>query len=185
MRKEKEFSEEYERRDDSYETMIPKTDQYGAETARPDPEKHNHNIDKLQESIHKSATSTSEIDIDQHIQGNPSNQYMPGVQRELKTNAYEQTIGRVRGDLSAAERAFSKLIHNKVIEPFSEAGARSVARPSGILGGGIAALIGSSAVLYMAKYYGFRYNFTVFFLLLGLGFLAGLIAELGLRFIKK
>lgn len=103
----------------------------------------------------------------------------------LKQQSYTQTLGRIRQRLTAPEKAFSRLSHNKTVDTVSSGLAKTVARPSGILGGGIFALLGSSIVLYMAKKYGFEYNFSLFFLLLGGGFLTGIVIELITKAISK
>lgn len=101
-----------------------------------------------------------------------------GVHKALKIDAYHKVLGSAQKRLSAPDRAFSKLIHNKTIEAVSDVTAKTVARPSGLLGGGIAALIGSAWITYVATNAGFRYNYTVFFMLLGAGFLVGICLEL-------
>src|SRR5690606_18536819 len=120
---------------------------------------HDHSLDKIHESIHKEALSAKEITVGEHRQD--ADQPIFGVQKELKADAYNRTLQKVRGHLNAPERAFSKVMHHKVVESMSDVSSKTVARPSGILGGGIAALAGSGVVLYMAKHYGFQYNFTV------------------------
>lgn len=139
-------------------------------------QEHNHSIDKIQESIHREAISSKDIQIEEPLRDGP--RPMLGMQQELKSDAYKKTLYKVRGQLSPTERSLSKLFHHRSLEPINELGSRTIARPSGILGGGIAALIGSSVVLYMSKHYGFQYNFTTFILLLAGGFSAGLLVEL-------
>jgi ABC-type nickel/cobalt efflux system permease component RcnA len=107
------------------------------------------------------------------------------ITKAAKKAAYRKTLSHVRQQLPQHERTFSKVIHQPVIERVSEIGAKTVARPSAILSGGICALIGSSIVFYMAKHYGFRYNFFVFILLLGIGFALGLFIELLWKGSKK
>lgn len=159
------------------------------ETLKPNietvPEEHNHTIDKLQESIHEVALSADELSVDQHSHGNAPDQPILGVQRELKRDAYTKTMRKVRSNLSPVERSFSNIIHHKALEPISEVGAKTIARPSAILGGGLTALIGSTVVLYLAKRYGFQYNLSIFFILLGAGFLVGLLTEWGLYLLKR
>lgn len=142
-----------------------------AETAE-----HDHNLDKIHESIHKEALSAKEITVGEL--GEDKSQPTLGVQKELKADAYNRTIRKIRSRLNPAERSLSKVVHNRVVEPVSEISSKTVARPSGILGGGVAALVGSGVVLYMAKHYGFQYNFTLFLLLLAAGFAAGIAIEL-------
>jgi hypothetical protein len=139
-------------------------------------ESHDHSIDKIKASIHKEAVSAREVTVGEHRQD--SNAPLVGMQRELKAEAYDKTIQRVRNHLNPVERNLSKVIHHPVVEPISELSSKTLARPSGILGGGIAALVGSGAVLYMAKHYGFRYNLTTFLVLLVGGFACGTLVEL-------
>ncbi len=174
-----------EQLEDIHETTEIHHDRLRSEVEASSAEEHNHNIDKLQESIHETALSVDEVAIEGHDDITSKAQPVLGIHRELKSDAYNKTISKVRSNLAPLERSFSKLIHHKMLEPISEAGSKTVARPSGILGGGIVALIGSTVVLYMAKRYGFQYNLSIFFILLGAGFIAGLLAELGAHFLKR
>lgn len=99
------------------------------------------------------------------------------ITQQTKELAYKKTIHRAQKHLSKTERTFSKVVHQPVVERASDLGAKTVARPFGLLVGGFCALLGSSFVLYMSKHYGFRYNFFVFLLFLGGGFIIGLLLE--------
>lgn len=101
--------------------------------------------------------------------------------RELKQQAFKRTLTRVRHHLKPAERSFSKFIHQSTVDKVSTVGAQTVARPSGILGGGIFAFVGSAIVLYLARTYGFSYNLFIFIILFVGGFALGTLIELGLR----
>lgn len=147
-------------------------------------EAHNHNIDKLQESIHEAALSSEEVDIEQPDTRDQS-QPPVGLQRELKRDAYTKTLRKVQGQLAPIERTLSKVIHHRAIEPISEVGSKTIGRPSGVLGGGITALLGSTTVLIMAKYYGFEYKLSLFFILLGLGFFVGISIELAVYLLRR
>ena len=107
------------------------------------------------------------------------------VNHELKSIALQRTLSRVRRHLSAPNRVLSKVIHQPAIQAASEAGAKTVARPSGLLFGSFTALLGSSLVLYMAKHYGFRYNYLLVFALFIAGFAVGLILEFGWWLIRR
>jgi len=140
------------------------------------PEKHNHSIDKLKQSIHQEAKSTREFSIENRH--DTDSQPVLGVQRELKANAYKRTLHKVQTHLRPTEQTFSKFIHRPKIEAVSEMSSKTIARPSGLLGGGILALIGSGILLYMSKHNGFRYNFTLFLLLFVSGFIVGALFEI-------
>jgi len=99
------------------------------------------------------------------------------VNRELKKITLRRELQQVRRKLSAPERAFSRLIHQPVISAVSETTGKTVSRPSGLLGGGLVAFLGTIAYLYLAHHTGFRYNYLVFLFLLVGGFIIGLILE--------
>lgn len=84
-----------------------------------------------------------------------------GVQRELKAQAYTYTLRHIREALPGPQRAFSKVIHTPLVEHTTTAAARSVGRSAGLLGGSIGALIGSAIFLYIARHYGYQYNFAI------------------------
>lgn len=107
------------------------------------------------------------------------------VQRELKENTWNRTMTRVRKKLPAPSRAFSKVVHQPVVDAVSRASENTVARPSGLLMGGIFAFLGSSFFLWMAKHYGFEYNYLLFFMFFVGGFLAGLIVEMLLYVFRR
>lgn len=107
------------------------------------------------------------------------------VSRELKKQTLQRTMTRVRKQLSAPGRTFSKVIHQPVVDVVSQASSKTVARPSGLLGGSIVAFVGSSAFLWMARYYGFQYNFLLFAMLFVGGFALGMIIELLLFAVRR
>ena len=103
------------------------------------------------------------------------------VSRELKQMGFRRSLTNARLHMRAPSRAFSKAIHQPVVEKISDLAAPTIARPSGILGGGIFALLGSGILLYITKHYGYRYNYLVFIVLFIGGFIAGMIVELIIR----
>jgi flagellar biosynthesis GTPase FlhF len=98
--------------------------------------------------------------------------------RELKEMAYQRLLNRARRHMSPYSRAMSHIIHQPIVETVSEVTGKTVGRPSGILGGGILALAGTTAYYYIAKHYGYNYNSFVFLLLLVCGFIAGWVLEI-------
>ena len=107
------------------------------------------------------------------------------VSKDLRQMKYSRTLQSIRKDLSAPEKALSKIVHNPVVDAVSSAAEKTVARPSGLLFGGIFAFLGSSSFLYIAKHYGYEYNFLMFALFFAAGFGLGLILELIFRIFKK
>lgn len=106
-------------------------------------------------------------------------------QKTMKADSFKKTMSHVRRKLPKSERAFSKVVHNKKVDAISEVSSKTIARPSGIFGGGIFAFAGSIFLLYMAKHYGFEYNFFVFILLFVGGFFIGSVLEITLKGLKK
>ena len=64
-------------------------------------------------------------------------------------------MANIQKDMKPASRAFSKVIHNKVVEKTSDVVASTVARPNLIIAGGLGTLILCSAVYLIAKQYGY------------------------------
>lgn len=153
------------------------------EAAEQAPEQSSEALADLQQTVEQQAISGKEITVGERETPYATQPF--GVHQTLKTNAYKHTLSRVRSRLSAPERGFSKLIHQPAVENASNAGAKTLARPSGILGGGVLALVGSSYLLYAAKHYGYRYNFFAFFLLFIIGFAAGILLEAIIRLLRR
>lgn len=103
----------------------------------------------------------------------------------IKKDSYKNLLNRAQQSLPATSKILSKVIHQKNIEAISNVGAQTVARPSGLLGGGIGALLGAITLLYASKHYGFSYNYAFFLVTFLAGFAAGLAIELVLKLIKR
>lgn len=100
------------------------------------------------------------------------------VNRELKSITLNRELAAIRRKLSAPQRSFSKVIHQPVIRAVSEPLGKTVSRPSGLLGGGLVAFLGTTSYLYLAKRTGMSYNYFVFLALFFGGFIVGLLLEL-------
>ena len=99
------------------------------------------------------------------------------VNRELKAITLRRELNHIRQKLPAGDRALSKVIHQPVVRVVSEAAGKTISRPSGMLGGGLVALIGTSAYLWIANSSGIAYNYFVFLALFFGGFAVGLVLE--------
>lgn len=138
---------------------------------------HKEHVPHLEKAAKHEAISGKERpvgDIGKEKHGNNT----PLIDRTVKKAAYTRELHRIQRKLPKSERTFSKVIHNPTVETISNVGAKTIARPSGVLGGSIAALVGGGLVVWMSHYYGFRYNFFVFIAFLVAGFALGLITEL-------
>lgn len=152
------------------------------EAARERTEAGNESVSNLEMAAKTEAVSGQEITIGEHEAASHS---QVGVHRELKQTAYDRSMERIRSKLSPPARVFSKVIHNPAVEIISNGTAKTLARPSGILGGATAALIGSLVLLYLTKHYGFAYNYLLFvFLYIG-GYFLGLLTEILLKLFRR
>jgi hypothetical protein len=100
------------------------------------------------------------------------------INEELEGITLRRELKHMQRQLPAPERALSSAIHQPLIRAVSDAASKTVSRPSGLLGGGIVAFVGTSAYLYFTKHIGVQYNYLIFVLLFVGGFAVGLILEL-------
>lgn len=75
--------------------------------------------------------------------------------KKQKKATYKQTMKTVQGQMNAPSRAFSRIIHNPVIEKTSEFIGSTVARPNAIASGAVFAIIVMSGVYLVARTYGY------------------------------
>lgn len=76
------------------------------------------------------------------------------TQKDLDAR-FNKTLEHIQKDMTPASKAFSKVIHNPVVDKASEAVGRTIARPNLILAGGIGTLTIGLAVYLFAKNYGY------------------------------
>lgn len=100
------------------------------------------------------------------------------INRELQAVELNRELNHLRRKESPPERVLSRVIHQPVVRVVSEVTGKTVSRPSGLLGGGLVALLGSTGYLYYARHMGFQYNYLVFTALFAGGFVLGLVLEL-------
>ncbi len=147
---------------------------------------HAKNIEKIRTAVEVEAETKQEHAATKQKESSKETDQQPiYVNKELKDLAYQRTLRRARNKLSPPARMMSRVIHQPAVEAVSEVAGKTIARPSGILMGGIMAFFGSSAFLWAAKHYGFRYNFLLFALFFAGGFFVGLLIELGIYLAKR
>lgn len=139
-------------------------------------------VHELQHEAKKEALPAAEsVRVEQESPQTP-NHY---ISKTLKKQTLYRTLKNIRKQLSAPERALSRVIHQPAVDAVSQFGSKTIARPSGLLGGSTVAFLGSSAYLWMAKHYGFYYNYFLFVLLFIGGFALGMTIELIIFAIRK
>lgn len=87
--------------------------------------------------------------------GEPTSSAVRKITKKQKDAEYKKTMTAIRSEMSAPSRAFSKVIHNPVIEKTSEVVGSTVARPNAILAGSITAFLSVSLIYIVAKQYGY------------------------------
>ncbi len=138
---------------------------------------------KIQATIQKEALSSRDQPIEAHAERPGASQL--AITKELKIQTYRKTLAQVRKHLSSPAKTFSQFIHQPSVDRVSRWSEKSVARPSGLLGGSLLACLGSGVALYLAKHYGYRYNFLLFAILFIGGFGVGLIVELLTKLVRR
>ena len=100
------------------------------------------------------------------------------INKDLKDITLGRELKQIQRKLKSPDRVLSKVIHQQLVRTISETSSKTVARPSGLLGGGLVAFIGTSAYLFFARHIGLQYNYLVFLILFFGGFAVGLALEL-------
>lgn len=95
------------------------------------------------------------------------------INKKQLDKSYKQTMKQVQNELSPASKAFSKIIHNKVIEKTSDIVGDTIARPNAMLSGSVAAFVLTLAVYTIAKTVGFQLSGFETILSFIIGWLAG------------
>jgi glycogen synthase len=128
-------------------------------------EAHNHNpLEQLQAAETAAAAPTRHM-----------------INKELKDVTLRRELQHIQRHESPVVRRFSRLVHQPAIRVVSETAGKTVSRPSGLLGGGLVAFLGTSTYLYLANHIGFTYNSGVFIALFAGGFILGLCLELAVH----
>ena len=141
-------------------------------------------IETIKQQVEAEAVSAHELSIDKHARNSETHQPL-GLHQELKQTEYKRTLNRVRNSLNPVDRTLSRVIHQPVVDKVSEITGRTIARPRGLLFGGLFACLGSIIFLYFTKYYGFKYNYLLFMVLFVGGYFFGLIVDLIARSTKR
>lgn len=149
--------------------------------------KHEHaeTIDEIRQEAAAESKKTEDIIAETTRETTDQEPASTLVNADLKDIKYKRTLQSVRKDLNKGERAFSKVVHNPLVDALSNGAGKTVARPSGILTGSIFAFLSTSIFLYYAKHTGFTFNYLVMTLFFVGGFAFGLLAEFAMRLVKK
>lgn len=139
----------------------------------------NDELEKIREKIEHQAPLKQERS--QTEKEHPAHSHPVIINKQLKDMAFSRSMTRTRKKLSRSSRAFSKVIHNSTIDRSSEFVGKTVARPSGMLTGAFLSFVGTSALLWITRHYGYTYNYLVVIIL----FVGGMLLGLGLEGLYK
>jgi|GEM_PF-523811 len=139
-------------------------------------------LEKVRHDILETTKGEKQVDLLEQLEESEKASQAPTsthINAELKQVTLRRELTHIRRRLSAPDRTLSKVIHQPVVRAVSEVSGKTISRPSGMLGGGILALVGSTGYLLLAKNQGYnRYNYAVFLGLFFGGYLIGLALEL-------
>lgn len=99
------------------------------------------------------------------------------IDNAVKMFRMRRNLSHVQNKLKPAEKRLSKVVHQPLVRLVSESAAKTISRPSGMLGGGIVAFVGSLLYLYLAHHIGFTYNYLLFLGFFVGGFIVGVALE--------
>ncbi len=128
------------------------------------------NKEVLSEEIEKIQTLNTEKDSSSNTLSTDNSKYLA-----------KQNLTNIRRNLNKKDKILSGFINNAAVEKISESASKTIARPSGFLGGAILAFIGSLSYLVFVKYVGINYNYLLFFGFFIIGFLIGILLELVIK----
>ena len=114
----------------------------------------------------------------------PPKQAMPTHKQPIKKATqkqkqaeYKKTLKSIQKEMNPAERTFSKVIHNPIVEATSEVAGKTVARPAALLTGSLSALILTTIIYAAAKYYGYVLSGFEWIITFIIGWAIGLIID--------
>ncbi len=99
------------------------------------------------------------------------------IDKAMKKASLKSELNQIQQKLTPTQRLLSATIHQPLVRKASDVGASTVARTSGLLGGGILAFSGSLILLLTDKVFGFQYNYLVIVLLFIVGYIVAVIIE--------
>lgn len=143
---------------------------------------HRPSVDELAKRVEAHAVSGKEL---APSTSHENNHHPVLVNKQLKDTAYNRTMVRVQKHLSAPSRVFSKAVHSTLLDKPSEFASRTVARPSGMLGGTFFAMLGTLGLFWLTRKYGYEYNYLMAIVLFIGGAIMGLTAEAVVKVLRR
>lgn len=108
------------------------------------------------------------------------------ITKKDREQSFTTTMREVRSQMSPANRAFSKIIHQPAIEKVSDTIGSTVARPNAILSGSLCAFLFTATLYLIARFNGYPLSGSETIASFALGWLIGLIIDyIRLLFVGK
>jgi hypothetical protein len=148
--------------------------------ARESSHEHKDAIGEILSTIEKTAETSASVFARQEKALTKDDSYSP-PDDFLERHTFKQTMHKIQRQMPVPQRALSKAIHNPVVSGLSGVADKTIARPSGLLFGGIFSLLANLLVVIVCRYYGYEYNYFIGLVAFVAGFFIGLGVELGLR----
>jgi hypothetical protein len=153
-----------------------KAEKAGAEHAKID-------VEKLLKAAQQEAASAESAPSESDEDKNTANTYW--YSREYREDAFKNILSKAQERLGKPDKLMSKLIHQPIVERVSEVGAKTVARPSGLLIGSIFSFVTTLATYLVARYNGYDMTFSVVLYSFAGGFLIGVVIEYLYKLLKS
>ena len=134
-----------------------------------------HNVERAFEKGHN-ARGNKTSQPKQTIPAAPK-QPIKRATKAQKKAGYKKTLKSIQKEMNPAERTFSKVIHNPVVEATSEVASKTVARPAALLAGSLSALVLTTIIYAVAKYFGYVLSGFEWIATFILGWVIGLIID--------
>lgn len=148
----------------------------------------NHDIHKIRKNIKELSLSKENYQHSPEKQSEETEKpkiHYHYLTKKIKLERYKIMLEHVRKNLPKRQQIFSNFIHQSTLEAMSEIGSKTIARPSGILGGCFIALIASPIILFIAHKIGFEVPNSLIIILFIAGFIIGCLAEFTVSSLKK
>lgn len=137
--------EKIEKKIDNHETSVelsPKDIESNTEKART-------------EALENAKSGETKTDEKEKPEKKSTSQRRGTINKKQREKSYKQTINHIQNELPSTSRAFSKVIHNKVVEKTSDFIGDTVARPNAILAGAFVAFVLTLLTYTVAKTIGY------------------------------
>lgn len=129
------------------------------------------------EALKQATAKEKEASYKEKSPDNPEHRQKGPITKRQQAEAFDRTMADTRTHMTPAERTFSKVIHNPVVEKTSEVVGSTVARPNAILSGSISAFIIVLGVFLVAKHYGYPLSGAETVVAFVIGWLIGIVYD--------